>query len=63
MSEAEMKEKYGQLWDTTQLQADFTVLGFQAPLVAVARKSDGAKGSMVFQHQPRFYHSFEENSK
>ena len=30
-----------------------------APLVVVRRKSDGVKGSLMFQHSPRFYFGFE----
>ena len=42
-------------WDTDQLRAEFTVTGFAAPFVVVERKSDGAKGSLMFAHSPRFY--------
>lgn len=51
----------GQTWDTTQLQADFEVLGFGAPFVAVRRKSDGKKGSLEFTHHPRQYFNFQED--
>ena len=51
--------KHGQVWDTQQLSDDFEVLGFMAPLVVVRRKSDGVKGSLMFQHSPRFYFGFE----
>ena len=54
-----LEAKYGQVWDTQQLQEDFTVEGFLAPFVGVRRKSDGAKGSLMFQHNPRFYFNFE----
>ena len=50
-----LEAKHGQVWDTTQLQEDFDVLGFMAPYVVVARKSDGQKGSLMFQGSPRFY--------
>lgn len=50
--------RYGQVWDTKELQAEFEVLGFMAPFVVVSRKADGRKGSLQFQHQPRFYFSF-----
>ena len=30
-----------------------------APLIAVRRKSDGVKGSLMFQGSPRFYFGFE----
>jgi len=38
---------------------NFDVLGFMAPVVVVRRKSDGQKGSLFFQHHPRFYFGFE----
>ena len=53
-----LEEIYGQVWNTTQLQEDFSVDGFMAPYVGVTRKSDGAKGSLEFQHMPRFYFNF-----
>jgi hypothetical protein len=56
---AELGEKYGQLWDTGELQREFTVHSFLAPYVSVTRKSDGVKGTMLFSHRPRFYHSFQ----
>lgn len=56
-----LEAQYGQVWDTQEVQRDFTVLGFLAPYIQVVRKSDGAKGSMTFQHNPRFYFSFKES--
>ena len=52
-----LEHKHGQVWDTSELQEDFTVLGFAAPLVIVARK-DGVRGSLYFQNSPRFYFGF-----
>lgn len=43
------------IWDTSQLQDEFEVLGFMAPLVVARRRSDGTKGSLMFQANPRFY--------
>lgn len=54
-----LESRYGQVWDTAQLTADFEVLGFMAPLVVVKRKSDGQIGSLEFQGSPRFYFNFE----
>lgn len=48
----------GQTWDTTQLQADFSVIGFSAPFVVVTRKADGQKGTLEFTHSPRVYFNF-----
>jgi hypothetical protein len=30
-----------------------------APLVVVRRKADGVKGSLEFQHMPRYYFGFQ----
>jgi hypothetical protein len=49
-----LEAKHGQVWDTGQLSDDFVVLGFMAPVVVVRRRSDGVKGSLFFQHSPRF---------
>ena len=54
-----LEAQHGQVWDTGQLSEDFEVLGFMAPLVVVRRKSDGQKGSLMFQASPRFYFGFE----
>jgi hypothetical protein len=53
-----LEAAHGQVWDTGELARDFDVLGFAAPLVVVRRKADGLKGSLFFQHHPRFYYSF-----
>ena len=53
-----LEGQHGQVWDTQQLAQDFEVIGFLAPLVVVRRKADGVKGSLEFQHMPRFYFNF-----
>lgn len=50
-------------WTTDELREEFEVIGFMAPFVAVRRKSDGAKGSMEFTHNPRWYFNFKEYRK
>ncbi len=54
-----LEHKHGQVWTTSELSADFDVLGFMAPLVVVRRKFDNQKGSLCFQASPRFYFGFE----
>jgi len=49
---------YGDVWDTSQMSDRFEVLGFMSPYVIVRRKSDDCKGSLQFQHNPRFYFNF-----
>ncbi len=53
-----LEAQYGQVWNTQELGQDFEVRGFMAPYVVVRRRSDGVKGSLEFQHQPRFYFGF-----
>lgn len=60
MEREEIEKEVGKVWDTQQLQEDYTVEGFQAPFVVVRRKSDGVRGSLEFQHMPRYYFSFKE---
>ena len=56
---AVLTEEFGQVWDTTEVQRDYKVLGIMAPFILARRKSDGVLGTMLFQHNPRFYYSFE----
>ena len=57
-SRADLEAKHGQIWNTSELQDDFQVLGFMAPFVVARRRSDGVRGSLMFQNDPRFYYSF-----
>lgn len=56
-----LEAKHGQVWNTSELQQEFNVLGFMAPLVIVERKSDAVKGSLLFQHDPRLYYGFKKD--
>jgi len=55
----EAEKEHGQVWNTTELQEDFKVIGFCAPCVVVTRKADGVRGSLCFTHMPRFYFDFQ----
>lgn len=56
-----LEARYGKVWAADELAVDFEVIGFMAPLVVVRRKADGVKGSLEFQHQPRFYFNFQQH--
>ena len=58
-----LEAKHGQVWTTSELSDEFEVIGFMAPVVVVIRKSDSQKGSLFFQHSPRFYYGFEPHTK
>lgn len=55
MNREELARAYGPVWDTQDLLKEFRVVGFCMHYVVVERKSDGQKGSLDFQHAPRFY--------
>ena len=58
----ELEKAYGKgnVWNTSELQQKFSVISFLAPYCTVIRKSDGKKGSVQFDHSPRFYYNFVE---
>jgi len=60
-SRAALEAQHGQVWDTNQLAEHFEVVGFLAPIVVVRRRCDGIKGSLMFQHDPRFCFGFSED--
>ena len=53
-----LQAKHCQVFDTTELQEEFEVLSFFAPLVIARRRCDGVRGSLYFQNSPRFYFGF-----
>ena len=55
---ARLEKIYGQVWDTKEVQQEFTVHSFLAPFVSVTEKKTGQKGVLTFQHMPRFYYDF-----
>lgn len=54
-----LEAEHGQVWSTEELQQNFEAIGFMAPLIVVRRRSDGVKGSLEFQQNPRFYFNFQ----
>ncbi len=58
----ELEQRYGTVWNPTELAASFEVMRFMSPFVVVKRKADGRIGSLEFQHNPRFYFNWQEDS-
>ena len=56
---AELEAKYGKVWSTEEMKAEFAPLGFMAPFIHVARRSNGERGTLMFKSNPRYYFSFE----
>ena len=55
---AQLEEKYGKVWDTTEVEEAFEIIGFMAPYVVAREKTTGKKGSLQFQDSPRYYFNF-----
>lgn len=51
----------GREWTTEELTAEFEIIGFLAPYVAVKNRVTGKKGSMLFRHNPRVYFGYAED--
>ena len=62
-SREDLEAKFGQVWDTGELSEEFQAIGFMAPLIVVRRRSDGAKGSLEFQNNPRLYFNWQPHNK
>lgn len=54
-----LEAQHDQVWSTDELREEFEVLGFMAPYIVVHRRSDGVKGSLEFQHNPRFFFNWQ----
>jgi hypothetical protein len=58
----QLEAAYDKVWNPYQLREEFEVQSFLAPFVIVKRKKDGAKGTLEFQHHPRFYFNWSAGS-
>jgi hypothetical protein len=58
-----LEAQHGQVWDTDELMEEFEAIGFMAPIIVVRRRADGVKGSLEFQHSPRFYFNWQPHNK
>ncbi len=58
-----LEATWGRVWDTGEMCEEFEAIGFMAPLIVVRRKSDGKRGSLMFQHSPRYYLNWSEDKR
>jgi hypothetical protein len=60
-----LEKVYGKdsVFSTDELREHFYVQGFAAPFCIVQRKSDGKLGTLTFQHDPRLYWDFQEDTE
>jgi hypothetical protein len=50
---------WGAVYATAEVTDAFTIEAFMAPFVVATRKADGVRGTLQFQHAPRFFFGFE----
>ena len=55
---AELEKQHGRVWDAKELQEAFNVHSFLVPFVLVTNKATGTRGTLTFQHSPRYYFGF-----
>ncbi len=60
---ASLEKLHEPVWDNDELLDVFEVSHFEPPIVHVIRKSDGARGTLVFIDSPRLYFSFQAEEK
>jgi hypothetical protein len=53
-----LEELYGEVWDSVELQNTWEVMAFLAPFVVVKNRLTKERGTLCFQHRPRFYFSY-----
>lgn len=58
MEKEELQKEFGVVLTTAEATAEFVFVSFCAPFVVVRRRRDGMKGTLRFQHRPRFYFDF-----
>ena len=58
-----LEDKYRKVWNTTELTDEFEVHGFLAPFVVVRQRATGKRGSLMFQHYPRFYFNWKPDGE
>jgi len=65
MAKQELEARYGEgnVFDTEEVRERWEVLGFMAPFVAVRELETGTEGTLLFQHSPRFYFDYQEDSR
>jgi len=57
-----LEGRHGRVWNGAELAHDFEILGFAAPFVVVRGKAEDKLGSLMFQHHPRYYFGFREDT-
>lgn len=56
-----LTEEYGEgnVWKYDEVGGAFEIVSFMAPFCVAIRREDGRRGTLTFQHRPRFYFDFQ----
>ena len=54
----DLAEKYGTVWNDSELMSEFAASIFDGPVLRVIRKSDGVRGTVAYVDKPRLYFAF-----
>lgn len=60
-SRSTLEATFGRVWDASELTAEFEVEAFLAPVACVRRRATGERGTLLFQHLPRFYWGWQKD--
>jgi len=62
MTREELEAEYGEVLTTDDVREKYEVRSFLAPLVFVTDLKTGKRGTLQFQHMPRFYFDWREDT-
>ena len=62
MPSRELLEEEGEVWDEEGLHEEFKVISRHHPALVVQRRSDGTRGRLFFQRDPKLYFGFQEEN-
>ena len=62
MTKEELERIFGEVLTTSEAVEKYEFIAFCAPFVEVRRKIDDQTGTLEFQHSPRFYFKFVEDT-
>jgi hypothetical protein len=63
MEKEELANIHDEVLSTSEAVQKYEFIAFCAPFVEVRRRTDGQIGTLEFQHSPRFYFKFVEDTR
>lgn len=63
MQKEELMRLFGEVLSTSEATEKYEFVAFCAPFVEVKCRANNRRGTLEFQHSPRFYFNFIEDSE